>query len=156
MCHHILPWPWWLQSFNENPSFLKSVVNKDTWMNKDICTHNFLSLTFSSFEWLKKLLPCTRFRYYCSHSWEMVVGHQSVLCISSHIDYLKPAGKGIETERKQNREILLLNAKDIVFRRILDYPLWISECACIFCDQDDHTFWSSGLPRVPTYICGLR
>lgn len=138
---HILPWPWWPWSFNKNLSFLMSVVNKEMWrINEETWTHNFLLLTFSSFECLNILLPCTRVRYQFTHSWEMVVGYQTVLCISSHIDNLKSASKGIETDRKQDREILLLSAQDRVIRRILDYPIWVTEHACIFYEQEDHIF----------------
>lgn len=141
---HNFPWPWWPQSFNENHSFLMLVVNKEMWRtNEETWTHNFLLFTFSSFECLNILFPCTRVRHHSSHSWEMVVGHQKVLWISSHIDNLKSTSKGIETDSKQNREMLLLSAEDRVIRRILDYPICVTEHACIFCEHGDHIFQSA-------------
>lgn len=70
------------------------------WMNNDIGACGFLSLTFSSFECLNVFLPCARVRHHFIHSGEMVVGHQTVLGISSHIDDLKLSNE----ENKRQRE----------------------------------------------------
>lgn len=48
----------------------------------------FLSLAFSGLVGFNVLLPSARFRHCLGHPGEMVVGHQAVLGISSHVDDL--------------------------------------------------------------------
>lgn len=52
------------------------------------CGPRFLSLAFSGLEGFDELLPSARVRDHLVHPGEMVVGHQAVLGVSSHIDDL--------------------------------------------------------------------
>lgn len=108
------------------------------WLNKEAWTHNFLSLTFSSFECLNKFLPSTRIRQHFIHSWEMIVGHQIVFGVSSHIDNLKSDRKKIKQKHiVQCRALFYLKA----FTNRWTTPTESLNVHVFFYDQEYHIFW---------------